>query len=229
MISDAGAGGDPKKIHVDPLAPDPVVIERAAAVLRRGELVIYPTRNLYGLGADALNMVAVERLFDVKKRPRAKPVSIILPSVEMVVIYAASIPAHAKKIMDICWPGRVTLVFAASPQVPDLLCGGTGKIGIRIPKHPVARSLARALGGPITATSANISGKKGCNDPGVMDPAIIGSVGMILDAGPLEAGPGSLVIDVTVDPPRVLRDNPAVSKTLSEHGIRFELPGGNGP
>lgn len=191
---------------IDPFAPDPSVILEAADIIRNGGVIVFPTRNLYGLGADAFNPDAVARVFDIKRRPPDKPVSILIPSRRDLDRLVTDIPAAAIKLMDRFWPGRITLVFPARPEVSPVLTAGTGKIGIRVPEHPVAVALIAALDRPITGTSANLSGMPGVHRIGDLPQAIIDSVDLVLDAGDLKIGVGSTVVDVTTDPPEMLRE-----------------------
>ncbi len=108
--------------------------------------------------------------------------------------------------------GKVTVVYDAAASLPERLTAGTGKIGIRLPAHPVAAALVKTLSFPITATSANLSGRPGCSQIADLDPRVTDEVDLVLDAGPLAGGMGSSVVDVTVDPPRILREG-AVSST----------------
>lgn len=180
-------------------------------MILKGGVVVYPTRTLYGLGVNADNPAAIARLFQVKGRADAKPVSILIKSREMLAPLVEAIPPAAILIMDRFWPGRITLVFRANPGVSPLLTAGTGKIGIRIPDHPVAVSLVSALPYPITGTSANYSGSPGVSRIEDLPPDFLNQADLIIDAGPLSGGIGSTVIDVTTDPPVVLREG-AVSK-----------------
>jgi L-threonylcarbamoyladenylate synthase len=107
--------------------------------------------------------------------------------------------------MDRFWPGKITLVFEALPAVPECLTAGTGKIGIRQPGHPVAAALVKTFQGPVTGTSANLSGSPGCRQIADLDPQVARKLDLILDAGPLRGGSGSTVVDVTQDIPRILR------------------------
>ena len=108
--------------------------------------------------------------------------------------------------MDHFWPGRITLVFKAAADVPSYLTAGTGKIGIRLPGHPAAAALLRVLPTPLTGTSANLSGKPGCRRIEDLENQIAGSLDLILDAGTLNGGIGSTVVDVTIEPPKILRE-----------------------
>ena len=145
-----------------------------------------------------------------------KPISVIINRREDLKTMVENIPAAALKIMDNFWPGGVTIIFQAANMLPEILTAGTGKIGIRLPRHPVAVALVRASGTPVTATSANITGGDGCSHVTDMDTGIINQLDLILDAGPLEEGPGSTVVDVTKDPPVILRQGAVSLQTLWE-------------
>jgi len=108
--------------------------------------------------------------------------------------------------MECFWPGALTIVFKAKKVLPANLTAGTGRIGVRMPQHPVALALAKALKSPITATSANITGNSGCSQVSDIDPLIADKLDLILDAGPLKGGIGSTVVDVTYDFPKILRE-----------------------
>jgi L-threonylcarbamoyladenylate synthase len=186
--------------------PEPELIQPAGTVIKGGGIIAFPTRCLYGLGADALNADAVDRVFKIKLRPTQKPILILIEQriqLERLISHASS---AAFRIMDHFWPGRVTLVFKASNTVPRHLTAGTGKIGIRLPGHPVAAALIRSLGRPITGTSANLSGESGCRRLGDLNPQLARQLDAALDAGPLKGGTGSTVVDVTGDIPRILRE-----------------------
>ena len=195
-----------KICQTDPLRPDPGAIAAAAAAIRDGGVVVIPTRHLYGLAVDALNVQAIQRVFAMKRRPAVKPLLILLPSRAKLVDLVDTIPEAARRLMDHFWPGRLTLVFKAADMFPALLTGGTGKIGIRLPAHPVCRSLLALQPHPITATSANLSGEKGCHRIADMPSALTAAADLIVDAGPLPPGAGSTVVDVTAAPPRILRE-----------------------
>jgi L-threonylcarbamoyladenylate synthase len=169
-------------------------------------VIAFPTGSLYGLGADALNVGAVERVYTIKRRPPDKPLLILIPDRSVVFDLAAEVPPAAKRLMDRFWPGRVTIVFKALPVLPANLTAGSGKIGIRLPGHPVAKALATAFGRPITGTSANPSGHKGCHRIAELDPKLIEQLDLVLDAGPLKEGIGSTVVDITGAEPIVIRE-----------------------
>jgi L-threonylcarbamoyladenylate synthase len=191
---------------VDPRAPKPETIGQAAAAICDGGVVCFPTRCLYGLGADAFNPAALERVFDIKQRPADMPLLVLINSPAQMAGLARRIPRAAQVLMERFWPGRLTLVLEAEASIPQRLTAGTGKIGIRLAAHPVARSLVEAVAGPITGTSANISGGTGCRQISELDPRIRRQVDIILDGGPLKGGVGSTVVDVTGETPVVIRE-----------------------
>jgi L-threonylcarbamoyladenylate synthase len=193
-------------LRVDPRAPKPATISQAAAVIRGGGVVCFPTRCLYGLGADALNTAAVERVFDIKQRPADMPLLVLINNPSQMDGLAGNIPRVARVLMERFWPGRLTLVLEAEASLPALLTAGTGKIGIRLAAHPVARALVEAVAKPITGTSANLSGGGGCRKVSELGPPIRRQVDLILDGGPLKGGVGSTVVDVTGETPVMIRE-----------------------
>ena len=196
----------PTTFAIDPADPPAETIAKAAAAIRAGRLVVYPTRCLYGLGTDALNPEAVEGLFRIKQRPPDKPVSVLVQDAADLKRLVTAVPQAARVLMERFWPGWLTLVFAARPAVPTVLTAGTGKIGVRLPGHPVAAALVKAAARPITATSANLSGAKSPAMIADIDPSVIAAADVALDAGTLGGGTGSTIVDVTVVPVRVLRE-----------------------
>ena len=193
-------------IQVDPQHPSNAAIMQAAAAVRAGGIIGFPTRCLYGLGADAFNTDAVARIFRIKKRSFHNPILILIDRPDRLDGLVSKVSPAAARIMNSFWPGRITLVFRASAAVPHDLTAGTGKIGIRLAGHPVAAALVKTLQTPLTGTSANLSGKPGCRRIEDLDFQIAGNLDLILDAGPLMGGRGSTVIDVTADKPIILRE-----------------------
>ena len=186
--------------------PSAEVLREASQILARGGLVAFPTRCLYGLGADALSAPAVRRVFSAKQRPLHKPLSILIAQRSDVERWSKGVPTAAKKLMDRFWPGKLTILLSAHGDLPELLSGGTGKIGIRLPAHRVALALVTAFGGPITATSANISGDPGCLRVEDFKAEMTAQLDLVLDAGQLQGGAGSTVVDATGDTVAVLRE-----------------------
>ncbi len=201
-------------IKIDPDRPQPDLIQKAADFISKGKLVTFPTFCLYGIAADAFSASAVQSVFEIKKRSPKKPLLVLIKNRDSLLPLVKSIPPAAETIMDRFWPGRITLVFEASSEVPGFLTAGTGKIGIRMPFHKVAIGLVNALENPIIGTSANISDQGG--SAGVTDlPAeIIRRTSLVLDAGRLKGGAGSTVIDITKTPPQILREGEIPSKEI---------------
>jgi len=201
---------------IDPNEPDHSIIQEGAEIIRNGGVVVFPTTGLYGLGADAHHTDAVERVFSAKQRPADNPILILVPDMKSLNDLVEEIPSPTEKIMDRFWPGSVTLVFLARPQVSTMLTAGTGKIGIRLPAHPAALRLVSTFGEPITGTSANRSGEPGIWDVNDLPVEITDAVDLVLDAGPLKGGPGSTVVDVTTDPPTILREGALATVRITE-------------
>jgi len=190
------------------------MIREAARIIQAGGIIVFPTRSLYGLGVDANNPDAIRRLLQVKGRSPEKPVSILIKSRELLTSLVADIPPSAVPLMDRFWPGSITLIFKVIAGVYPMLAAGTGKIGIRIPEHPVAVALVNDLPHPITATSANYSGSPGASSIKDLPQEFLNQIDLILDAGSLSGGTGSTIIDVTTDPPTVLREGEVIKKGL---------------
>lgn len=191
---------------IDPQRLDRRIIARAAEIIQRGAVVVFPTSGLYGLAADAFNARAVTRIFDLKGRNPSKPLLVLVDSPEMASRVAQSPSALARHLMTCFWPGKVTLVVPALPDLPPGLTAPDGTIGVRQVAHPVAAALVRALGGPITGTSANLSGTGGCAAVAGLDPAIRTAVDLVIDAGPLVGHPGSTVVEVKEQRVTILRE-----------------------
>lgn len=191
-------------VRVDPAAPDPDVLRDAATTLRGGGIVAFPTETFYGLGAAALEPAAVRRVFALKGRPQSKPLIVLVDSVAMVET-VADVPAAARPLMARHWPGPLTLVLRARPIVPAAVTAGTGTVGVRFSPHPVARGLVSALGAPVTAPSANPAGLEPPTTAAGARGHFDGAIELILDGGPTVGGAPSTVLDVTADPPRLVR------------------------
>ena len=181
-------------------------IYQAAQIILDDGVVVFPTRAFYGLGANSFSRKAVERIYRIKQRAPTKPILILIADLTELSPLVRTVPDAAIDLIERYWPGEVTLVFEAAKVLPDSLTGGTGKIGIRLVGHSVARGLVKAVGRPITGTSANISGRPACSTVNVLDNEIVQEVDLVLDNGRLAGGRGSTIIDVTVNPPKVLRE-----------------------
>ena len=193
-------------VSLDPHDYSSDLIASAVEILKHGGVIAFPTQGLYGLGADAFNSSAVERVFAIKRRSSDKPLLVLLPDREAVNDVAADIPVAGLKLMDLFWPGRVTIILKAHTGMPKNLVAGTGKIGVRVSGHPVTKNLVSLLGRPMTGTSANISGKPGCRRLEDFDRQLLKQLDFVIDAGPLAGGNGSTVVDVTGPSPVIIRE-----------------------
>jgi L-threonylcarbamoyladenylate synthase len=192
-------------LAVHPVSPDPVLIHRAAALLRAGGLVAFPTETVYGLGVPATNAPAVARLFAAKGRPANNPLIVHLAHAQQAADVAANWPENAARLAERFWPGPLTLVLPRQPGLPHAVTAGGPTVAIRVPAHPVALALLEASGLPIAAPSANRSGYLSPTRAEHVLRGLEGWIDLLLDAGPVPGGLESTVLDLTVNPPRLLR------------------------
>ena len=200
--------------HTSGLAPEAHIIQKAVAVVRQGGVIAFPTSTLYGMGADAGNPQAIRKIYAIKARSLHHPILILIGDKTWLPPLVKEIPKAATDLMEAFWPGGMTMVFRASDQVSPELMSDTGKIGIRVPTHPVAAAIVSGLASPLTGTSANLSGEAGCADIADLDARVAGQLDAVVDAGPLRGGRGSTIIDVTEDPPRILREGTIYRKQI---------------
>jgi L-threonylcarbamoyladenylate synthase len=194
------------RVRVNAVHPEDAAIRQAAEIMAAGGVVAFPTETLYGLGADATDTRSVERVFALKGRDRAVAIPLIAADRAQVITWVAPLDATAARLADHFWPGPLTLVLPAGDQLPrSLLAGGT-TVAVRVSAHPVAAALARALGRPITATSANRSGQPPTALVDEVDAALGGAVDLVVDAGACPGGPPSTIVDLTGSAPRLVRD-----------------------
>ncbi|WP_440006866.1 L-threonylcarbamoyladenylate synthase [Halomicrococcus sp. SG-WS-1] len=168
-------------------------IERAAAAIRSGDLVVYPTETVYGLGADALDEDAIERVFAAKQRSREDPISLAVPDVEAAREYVR-LTERERRFAREFLPGPVTLLCRKTDAVPDVLTAGRERVGVRIPDHDLALALLREVA-PVTSTSANVSGRASARRLADLDPEIREAAAVVLDGGET-GGTGSTVVNV---------------------------------
>ncbi|WP_035218770.1 L-threonylcarbamoyladenylate synthase [Desulfatibacillum aliphaticivorans] len=203
-----------RTLAVNSSEPEVEAINQAVRILKEGGVVVFPTTGLYGLAAKASDPQAVAEVFRIKGRPDDKPLLILVDSIDQVKPLVREVPESGRLLMEKLWPGGITLVFCASDLLPPSLLGGKKKIGIRMAAHPVARALVKGLGEPITGTSANLSGEPGAGDFGQLSQAVLDRTPLALDAGQLAGGAGSTVVDVTEDPPLILRQGAAPKEKI---------------
>jgi L-threonylcarbamoyladenylate synthase len=180
-------------------------IVRAVRVLRDGGIVAFPTDTVYGVGAHAFLPAAVEQLYAVKRRPRDKAIALLLSGVDALPTVALSIPDLAYALATRFWPGALTLVLRRTARVPDAVTSGGDTVAVRAPDHPVTQALIAALGAPLAATSANLSGQPAPATADGVLAQLAGRVDLLLDGGTCPGGVASTVLDLTVSPPRILR------------------------
>ncbi|SFC15869.1 L-threonylcarbamoyladenylate synthase [Halobiforma haloterrestris] len=170
-------------------------IDRAADAIESGELVVYPTETVYGLAADALEADAVERVFEAKDRDRSKPISFAVPSVPAALQHVRA-TERERRFMATFLPGPVTVLCRRGEEVPDVLTAGADRVGVRVPDHDLALALCERAGTPITATSANVSGRESVRTAGDLGSEIREAAAVVLDGGRTE-GTESTVVDVS--------------------------------
>ena len=180
-------------------------VERAAAILARGGLVGIPTETVYGLGANGLDPEAVAHIFEAKGRPQDNPLILHVPSAEWLARYCADIPAAAYTLAERFWPGPLTMILRRKPVVPDAVTAGLDTVGMRCPAHPVCRAIIAAAGVPVAAPSGNTSGRPSPTNMADMLEDMDGKIDGIVDGGPCAVGVESTIIDLTEEPPRLLR------------------------
>ncbi|MEZ5850795.1 MAG: L-threonylcarbamoyladenylate synthase [Hyphomicrobiaceae bacterium] len=212
-----------------PIVPvTPQNIARAAALLREGQLVAFPTETVYGLGADATNGIAVARIFEAKGRPRFNPLIAHVASVAQAE-EIGRLGAVSRRLAHVFWPGPLTLVVERQRECPvsELATAGLDTIAIRVPSHPVAQMVLSAAGRPVAAPSANRSGHVSATDARHVDADLGPAVALVLDGGPTEHGVESTVIDVSGERPTILRPGAITRQALAE--VLGDLPGSAAP
>lgn len=177
----------------------------AARILAEGGLVAFPTDTVYGVGAHAFQPDAVERIYTAKIRPRDKAIPILLARADDLTLVSEGITEAAWLLADRFWPGGLTLVLPKRANVPDVVSAGGPTVAVRVPDHPVALALMAALGAPLAGTSANLSGRPSPVTAQEVETELGGRIELILDGGRCPGGVPSTVLDLTTDPPAILR------------------------
>ena len=183
-----------------------------------------PTDTLYGISANALDATAAPRVFRVKGREEFSPLPIFISDPGDLFQFGRDVPDTAARLAEIFWPGKLTIVVKRVADIPAVVSGGLETIGLRVPDHPVPREIVKQLGAPVTATSANVSGKPALTAATDVVKELGGRLDLVLDGGLLEPSLPSTVIDLTKDPPRILREG-AVSPSRIQKlaGIALEV------
>ena len=187
----------------------------AAELIKRGEIVAFPTETVYGLGANGLNIDACRKIFAAKGRPSDKPLSLHVASLEMVE-RVAKISSTAEKLFETFCPGALTIILQKNKIVPDFVTGGKSSVGIRFPANDVAISLIKLSDCPIAAPSANLSGKNPPKSAQEVFDNLSGRVKIILDGGQCQFGISSTIIDLSTDEPKILRHGAIPAEKILE-------------
>lgn len=205
-----------KYFRVDKEDPDEEVMKEAAALLKRGGLVAFPTETVYGLGANGLDSRAVASIYKAKGRPSDNPLILHIADQKELAQLVARIPANAQVLMDTYWPGPLTVVFQRSEMVPDAVSGGLNTVAVRLPSNRVARKLISLAGMPIAAPSANTSGRPSPTSAEAVLADLEGRIDGVIDGGPCIIGVESTVVDCTTPVPTLLRPGGITVEMLIE-------------
>jgi L-threonylcarbamoyladenylate synthase len=203
-------------LELDPERPQQEAIELAASIIRNGGLVAFPTETVYGLGADAMNENAVRKIFEAKGRPADNPCIVHVDSRDMLDRVAGSVGAKAEGLIQKFWPGPLTLVLERKPEVAPSVSAGLSTVAVRMPGNRIALELIRAATTPIAAPSANVSGRPSPTTAAHVVDDLAGRIDLILDGGTTNIGIESTVLDVTAEPPTILRPGWITQEMLSE-------------
>jgi L-threonylcarbamoyladenylate synthase len=231
--------GEPGRVvQVDPERPDPAVLERAGRIIRQGGLVAFPTETVYGLGANALDATAVQKIYTVKRRAATDPLIVHLASTTELDDVAREVPEVVRVLVEHFWPGPLTVVLPKQDRIPDIVTAGLPTVAVRVPSHPVAAGLLRAAGVPIAAPSANLFMKTSATMAAHVMEDLAHGVDLILDGGPAQVGIESTVIAVESEAAgdrqlRLLRPGAVpieeVMRVLAGRGIAASFAGGERP
>ncbi len=214
---------DTRKISVDPHDPDSFKIREAADVIKRGGLVAFPTETVYGLGANGLDENAVKKIFEAKGRPQDNPLILHVSDTKQLNLLAEDIPDRAHELMDVFWPGPLTLIMKRSAFVPDAITGGLDTVAIRMPKNIIALELISACGCPLAAPSANISGRPSPTCAKHVMDDLDGRIDMVIDGGSVDIGIESTVVDLTQGVVQILRPGKITRKKLERIVGKIEV------
>ncbi len=209
-------------------APGAASLMEAAQLIKKGEIVAFPTETVYGLGANCFDASAIAKIFKAKGRPADNPLIVHVHSVAQVEKLSFNVTSVARELMDKFWPGPLTLVLKKVPEVPDIVTGGLDTVAVRMPDHKVAQVIIEHAGVPIAAPSANLSGKPSPTTAQMVYDDLNGKIPLIIDSGPCEVGIESTVIDVTNNVPKILRPGMVTLEMINEAIGSVQLTSGEG-
>ncbi len=190
-------------------------LKQSVSILKNGGIIVYPTDTVYGLGADAFNEAAVNRIYKIKQRPLDQPLSVLIAEMSDLNQLTDDFPDMARILADKYWPGGLTLVVSKSSLIPDWITAGRDTVAVRIPDHPITLELLRAFGKPLIGTSANLSGSPSVISADEVKEQLGNAADFIFDGGVCPGGFESTIIDVTGNMPIVLREG-AISRSELE-------------
>ena len=205
-----------RRVFVDPESPQLDALLEAAKWIRIGGLVALPTDTLYGLAADPFQAAAVARVFSAKGRDADRALPLIAADVDQVAARLGPLSAAGVRLAEKFWPGPLTLIVPAPAAVARSVTAGTGRVGVRVPAHQIARAICRSVDRPITATSANRSGQPATNDPDDVERTLHADVDLLIDAGTTPGGPPSTVVDITGGTPVLVRAGAVLWEDIQE-------------
>ena len=203
-------------IRVNARKPSYAIIRKAAILIRKGEVIAFPTETVYGLGANALDPSSVSKIYKIKGRPSDNPLIVHIADMKTFRTLVSEIPPKASRIISMFWPGPITLVLKKSKILPEITTGGLNTVAVRMPKNNVALELIKVSRFPIAAPSANISGKPSPTNASHVKDDLNGKIKLILDGGSTEIGIESTVIDMTQRTPVILRPGGISKESIEE-------------
>jgi L-threonylcarbamoyladenylate synthase len=194
-----------RRVFVDPDAPQRDALQEAAKWIRNGGLIALPTDTLYALAADPFRAEAVARVFAVKGRAFDQALPLIAADADQIATTLGQLPPAGTRLAARFWPGPLTMLIPAPPALADAVSAGTGRVGVRVPAHAIARAICRGAGCPLVATSANRSGQPATADPTEVERALGDDLDLLIDTGPAPGGAPSTIVDVTGAMPMLVR------------------------
>jgi L-threonylcarbamoyladenylate synthase len=206
----------PEIIRIDPERIDRAAVQKAVSLLRREGVLVYPTETVYGLGGNALSRKVYDRVKGLKGGDRTGPMLVLIPDAGAVPSLVAFVPPAARILMERFWPGPLTLVMRTNPQFPPWAGDPGGTLGIRFSPDPVCRILLEEFGNPILSTSANPSGRVPARDAQEAVAYFEGNIDAVIDGGPRLSGVPSTVVDLSQDPPFLIREGAVTRRNVEE-------------
>ena len=193
-------------LKISPDHPQRAVIDYAASFIKRGDVVAIPTDTFYGLSADPFNLAAIERVFQIKGRPENRALPILVDSVEQAVELSRELPDAFLKLAQKFWPGALTIVVDATHRLPLKVTGNSGRVALRWADSRIATSLIGAVGGPVTGTSANLSGHPSCSNANALAEQLGTRIPLILDSGDTNGSLASTIVRIDGDDWSIVRE-----------------------